>query len=153
MKSILIAALLAFFTPAHACDCATASKPKCECGTNCKCKGSKVIQTESGLSYKDLKIGTGLTPQTGQTVEVHYTGWLQQNGQKFDSSVDRGEPFHFQIGKGQVIPGWDEGVATMKVGGTRELIIPANLAYGDRAVGTIPANSTLKFEVQLLGVE
>jgi peptidylprolyl isomerase len=114
----------------------------------------KPIQTPSGLSYKDTTEGTGATPQSGQNVVVHYTGWLKQNDQKFDSSVDRGEPFKFQIGKGQVIPGWDEGVATMKVGGKRQLIIPAELAYGASGVpGAIPPNSTLVFDVELLKVE
>lgn len=115
----------------------------------------ETTQTPSGLSYNDEKVGDGATPQTGQTVIVHYTGWLEKkDGTKFDSSVDRGEPFSFQIGKGQVIPGWDEGVGTMKVGGKRQLIIPANLAYGTRgAGGVIPPNATLVFDVELLGVE
>jgi peptidylprolyl isomerase len=110
-------------------------------------------QTPSGLSYKDEKVGEGPTPQKGQTVIVHYTGRLL-DGTKFDSSVDRGTPFSFHIGKGEVIPGWDEGVGTMKVGGKRQLTIPANLAYGERgAGGTIPPNATLVFDVELLGVE
>ena len=109
--------------------------------------------TPSGLQYEDLTVGTGATPQKGQIVEVHYTGWLL-DGTKFDSSVDRGQPFTFPLGQGQVIPGWDEGVATMKVGGKRILVIPANLAYGDRgAGGAIPPGATLKFEVELLGVK
>ena len=154
MKSILIAGLLAFLSPAHACDCVNTGKATCNCEKKCNCKGSKIVKTASGLSYKDLKVGTGTSPQTGQSVVVHYTGWLQQNDQKFDSSVDRGDPFRFQIGKGQVIPGWDEGVTTMKVGGTRELIIPADLAYGARGVpGAIPPNATLRFKVELLKVE
>ena len=118
---------------------------------------TKPIQTPSGLSYKDIKVGEGATPQKGQTVIVHYTGWLQENNQKgkqFDSSVDRGEPFSFQIGQGQVIAGWDEGVATMKVGGKRQLIIPAALGYGAQgAPGAIPPNATLIFDVELLGVK
>ena len=114
----------------------------------------KTVQTPSGLSYKDTKEGEGATPKSGQTVVVHYTGWLKQNDQKFDSSVDRGEPFKFHIGKSEVIPGWDEGVATMKVGGKRQLIIPAELAYGARGVpGAIPPNATLVFDVELLKVE
>jgi len=153
MKSLLIAGILALLTPAHAhvCDCTSKGKATCDCGPNCKCKG---IQTPSGLSYKELKVGKGAVPQAGQTVVVHYTGWLQENNKKFDSSVDRGDPFHFHLGKGEVIPGWDEGVATMKVGGKRHLIIPAALAYGAQGVpGAIPPNATLVFDVELLGVE
>jgi peptidylprolyl isomerase len=101
----------------------------------------------------DLKVGDGASPQTGQRVKVHYTGWLT-DGKKFDSSVDRGSPFEFAIGRGQVIKGWDEGVATMKVGGKRKLIIPAQLGYGARgAGGVIPPNATLVFEVELLGLQ
>lgn len=114
---------------------------------------TKTVTTESGLQYIDLTPGTGALPKTGQTVKVHYTGWLE-NGKKFDSSVDRGEPFDFTIGVGQVIKGWDEGVSTMKVGGKRKLIIPAKLGYGDRgAGGVIPPGATLIFEVELLGVQ
>ena len=113
----------------------------------------KVIQTASGLEYVEITEGTGASPKTGDTVSVHYTGWLK-SGQKFDSSVDRSEPFEFPIGKGRVIKGWDEGVATMKVGGKRKLIIPAHLGYGDRgAGGVIPPGATLVFEVELLGVQ
>ncbi|MDS3859316.1 FKBP-type peptidyl-prolyl cis-trans isomerase [Thermosynechococcaceae cyanobacterium BACA0444] len=109
--------------------------------------------TPSGLKYRDLKVGTGVEPKKGQVVVVDYTGTLT-NGKTFDSSRDRGQPFQFTIGVGQVIKGWDEGVGTMRVGGRRELVIPANLAYGSRAVGgVIPANSTLVFDVELLGVK
>ena len=103
------------------------------------------------LKIDDIVVGTGNSPKQGQTVVVHYTGWLI-DGTKFDSSLDRGEPFEFQIGVGQVIQGWDQGVATMKVGGKRKLTIPPELAYGDRDVGDglIPAKSTLVFEVELL---
>src|SRR5262245_36555682 len=112
----------------------------------------KTQKTASGLQYIDLKEGTGASPQTGQTAVVHYTGWLV-DGKKFDSSKDRGQPFTFAVGRGQVIKGWDEGVATMKVGGTRKLIIPPELGYGARgAGGVIPPNATLKFEVELLEV-
>jgi FKBP-type peptidyl-prolyl cis-trans isomerase len=112
----------------------------------------KVIQTASGLEYVEITEGTGAGPKTGDTVSVHYTGWLK-SGKKFDSSVDRGEPFEFPIGKGRVIKGWDEGVGTMKVGGKRKLIIPAHLGYGERgAGGVIPPGATLVFEVELLGV-
>src|SRR5512144_835584 len=101
-------------------------------------------KTSSGLQFEDTKPGTGASPKTGQTCVMHYTGWLWQNGQKgskFDSSVDRGRPFEFQIGRGMVIKGWDEGVASMKVGGKRTLLIPAALGYGSRgAGGVIPPN-------------
>jgi len=120
-------------------------------------KESKMITTPSGLMYEDLKVGTGASPQPGQTCVMHYTGWLWENGvkgKKFDSSVDRGKPFPFPIGAGRVIRGWDEGVATMKVGGRRILVIPPDLAYG--APGrppVIPPSATLCFEVELLEVK
>ena len=113
--------------------------------------------TASGLQITDTKVGTGASPRRGQTCVMHYTGWLYENGQKgkkFDSSLDRGQPFEFPIGTGRVIAGWDEGVATMKVGGKRTLIIPPTLGYGARgAGGVIPPNATLIFEVELLGVK
>ena len=115
------------------------------------------VTTPSGLKYIDTKVGTGAAPKTGQTCVMHYTGWLYDGGKKgakFDSSVDRGQPFEFKIGQRQVIGGWDEGVATMKVGGKRTLIIPPELGYGARGAGnTIPANATLIFDVELLGVK
>ena len=115
------------------------------------------ISTPSGLQYADTQPGTGASPKTGQTCVMHYTGWLYQNGTKgakFDSSLDRGRPFEFSIGVGQVIKGWDEGVATMQVGGKRTLIIPPALGYGERgAGGVIPPNATLMFDVELLGVK
>jgi len=112
--------------------------------------------TASGLQYEDVVAGSGDEAQKGDEVRVHYTGWLYENGaagRKFDSSKDRNEPFEFPLGAGHVIRGWDEGVAGMKVGGTRRLIIPADLGYGARgAGGVIPPNATLLFEVELLGV-
>jgi len=117
----------------------------------------KTMTTQSGLQITDTKVGDGATPKTGQTCVMHYTGWLYQNGakgKKFDSSADRGEPFEFAIGTHQVIRGWDEGVATMKVGGKRTLIIPPELGYGARgAGGVIPPNATLVFDVELLDVK
>ena len=117
----------------------------------------KTMTTASGLQITDSKVGTGATPKPGQTCVMHYTGWLYENGvkgKKFDSSVDRGEPFEFPIGQGRVIPGWDEGVASMKVGGKRTLIIPPALGYGGRgAGGVIPPNATLMFDVELLAVK
>jgi FKBP-type peptidyl-prolyl cis-trans isomerase len=113
----------------------------------------KTVTTPSGLKYVELKEGTGATPKPGQTVEVHYVGTLE-NGTQFDSSRDRGQPFSFKIGVGQVIKGWDEGVSTIKVGGRRKLIIPSELGYGARgAGGVIPPNATLIFDVELLGVK
>jgi peptidylprolyl isomerase len=117
----------------------------------------KPMTTPSGLQIIDSKVGTGASPKTGQTCVMHYTGWLYENGakgKKFDSSVDRGQPFEFPIGTHRVIPGWDEGVATMKVGGKRTLIIPPQLGYGERgAGGVIPPNATLIFDVELLGIK
>jgi FKBP-type peptidyl-prolyl cis-trans isomerase FkpA len=110
------------------------------------------ITTPSGLRYADLVEGTGASPAAGDRVEVHYTGWLE-NGTKFDSSVDRKEPFVFPLGLSRVIKGWDEGVTSMKVGGKRRLVIPAHLGYGDRGAGrVIPPGATLVFEVELLRI-
>ena len=117
----------------------------------------RAMTTASGLQIIDTTVGTGPSPKTGQTCVMHYTGWLYENGakgKKFDSSVDRGQPFEFPIGQGRVIKGWDEGVATMKVGGKRTLIIPPALGYGARGAGAaIPPNATLLFDVELLGVK
>lgn len=110
-------------------------------------EGGKTVTTASGLKYIDEVVGKGASPSVGKHVKVHYTGTLE-NGKKFDSSVDRDQPFTFVIGVGQVIPGWDEGVMTMKVGGKRKLIIPPNLGYGARgAGGVIPPNATLLFDL------
>ena len=119
---------------------------------------AKPVTTSSGLQMIDTKAGTGASPRSGQTVVVHYTGWLYVNGakgKKFDSSVDRGQPFEFPIGQGRVIQGWDQGVATMKIGGKRTLIIPPALGYGAQGAGggVIPPNATLIFDVELLGVK
>jgi FKBP-type peptidyl-prolyl cis-trans isomerase len=117
----------------------------------------KPMTTASGLQIIDSTIGTGVSPKPGQTCVMHYTGWLYEDGKKgkkFDSSVDRNEPFEFPIGQHRVIAGWDEGVATMKVGGKRTLIIPPALGYGARgAGGVIPPNATLMFDVELLAVK
>ncbi len=113
----------------------------------------KPVTTASGLKYWDIKVGDGPVAKSGMKVKVHYTGWLT-NGKKFDSSVDRGQPFEFDLGRGMVIKGWDEGVAGMKVGGKRQLQIPPELGYGSRgAGGVIPPNATLIFDVELLGVK
>jgi peptidylprolyl isomerase len=116
-----------------------------------------MTKTPSGLQYEDTVTGTGASPAKGQTCVMHYTGWLWQDGgkgSKFDSSVDRGSPFTFPIGTGRVIKGWDEGVASMKVGGKRTLLIPAELGYGARgAGGVIPPGATLLFEVELLDLK
>lgn len=115
-----------------------------------------MTKTATGLSYEDTRAGTGATPKSGQTCSMHYTGWLYENGTKgakFDSSKDRGQPFSFPLGVGRVIKGWDEGVASMQVGGARTLVIPPDLGYGARgAGGVIPPNATLLFEVELLDV-
>ena len=115
-----------------------------------------MTQTPSGLQYEDTQVGDGATPSRGQSCVMHYTGWLWVNGAKgakFDSSVDRGKPFVFPIGQGRVIKGWDEGVATMRIGGKRTLLIPPELGYGARGAGAaIPPGATLLFEVELLAI-
>jgi peptidylprolyl isomerase len=120
-------------------------------------QGSSMTTTPSGLQYEDTVVGKGAAPETGQICVMHYTGWIYDGGKKgakFDSSLDRGQPFEFPLGTGRVIKGWDEGVAGMKVGGKRTLIIPAELGYGARgAGGVIPPNATLIFDVELLGVK
>jgi FKBP-type peptidyl-prolyl cis-trans isomerase len=116
--------------------------------------GGKVVELPSGLKYEDEKVGDGEEAKTGDTVEVHYTGRLADTGEEFDSSLNRGEPFKFKLGEGEVIKGWDEGVVGMKVGGKRKLTIPANLGYGEEgSPPKIPRNATLVFDVELLRVE
>ena len=142
-KLVLIAAIAAF---------ASLSSPSNASAQS----GGSPVTTSSGLQIKDIKAGTGASPKTGQTCVMHYTGWLYVDGKKdkkFDSSVDRGQPFEFPIGTKRVIAGWDEGVASMKVGGKRELIIPPALGYGARgAGGVIPPNATLQFDIELIKV-
>lgn len=138
--------LLATATATVAAACPAVAQPQ-----------GKTMTTQSGLKFIDTTVGTGASPKAGQTCVMHYTGWLSnggEKGKKFDSSVDRGSPFEFPIGKQRVIAGWDEGVATMKVGGKRTLIIPPELGYGARgAGGVIPPNATLIFDVELLAVK
>ena len=146
MRWWLIIAFLAIL--GVACSQSEAPNPT----TEVQMASNDTTTTESGLEYKDLIVGEGEAARSGATAIVHYTGWLL-DGTKFDSSVDRGTPFEFTLGAGQVIKGWDEGVGSMNVGGKRELIIPADLGYGDRGAGNvIPAGATLKFEVELLGL-
>src|ERR1700694_1341829 len=148
LKSACLIAIVIFMAIALFAQSGT-KKPDNSAPTKVTGDGTK---TADGLQYWDIKVGTGPVATAGQTVKVHYTGWLT-NGKKFDSSVDRGEPFTFNLGGGQVIKGWDEGVAGMKVGGKRQLRIPPALAYGDRgAGGAVPPNATLIFDVDLLGV-
>jgi FKBP-type peptidyl-prolyl cis-trans isomerase len=111
-----------------------------------------LVKTASGLQYAELKVGDGAEAVAGKNVSVHYTGWLE-DGTKFDSSLDRGQPFTLMLGTGQVIKGWDEGLVGMKVGGSRQLIIPSDLGYGPQGTGPIPGGATLIFEVQLLDVK
>jgi len=150
---ILVIALLALATllvAQTATTQETAAKPAAN--TPAKVTGAP-IKTASGLEYWDIKVGTGAVAQSGQHVKVDYTGWLT-NGKKFDSSVGTGKPFEFTLGASQVIKGWDEGVAGMKVGGKRQLRIPPDLAYGAKGYpGVIPANSTLIFDVHLIDVK
>ncbi len=158
MKRKTALLLSAAFVAALAAAPALADDPKPTPAPGAEKKSeSKMTKTPSGLQYEDTKVGTGASPQKGQMAVVHYTGWLWENGakgKKFDSSVDRGTPFSFPVGKGQVIKGWDEGVATMKVGGQRILIIPPDLGYGSRgAGGAIPPNATLIFEVELIEIK
>lgn len=144
MKTLIKVSTLALLALLFAIPAIAATEGKKESG--------KIVTTATGLKYIDIIVGKGASPTAGKQVKVHYTGTLE-NGKKFDSSVDRNEPFSFAIGVGQVIAGWDEGVMTMKVGGKRKLIIPAKLGYGaSGAGGVIPPNATLHFDVELLEV-
>ncbi|MGH9678523.1 MAG: FKBP-type peptidyl-prolyl cis-trans isomerase [Candidatus Acidiferrales bacterium] len=144
-------ALLIFFVVAGMAYGCGGSSSKTDTSSPTKVQGPGTTM-QAGLQYWDIVVGTGAAAVPGSTVKVHYTGWLT-NGQKFDSSVDRGEPFSFTLGAGQVIKGWDEGVAGMKVGGKRQLRIPPDLGYGASGTGgVIPPNATLIFDVQLLDV-
>lgn len=148
-----IAVVILFFAAAAVLLAQTAkgaAKPNTSAPTKVTGDG---VKTADGLQYWDIKVGTGTEAKDGNTVKVHYTGWLT-TGKKFDSSVDAGTPFEFTIGKNEVIKGWDEGVSGMKVGGKRQLRIPPDLAYGERGYpGAIPANATLIFDIQLLDVK
>lgn len=155
MKNIIFTLFLATaVTSVEACpDCDDADTSKVTTESSQKkanTKGGKTMTDK--LQIVDTVVGTGDEAKKGDTVEVHYVGTLL-NGQKFDSSRDRSQTFSFTVGQGRVIQGWDEGIPGMKVGGTRELTIPADMAYGDRGVGRIPANSTLKFEVELVSIK
>jgi peptidylprolyl isomerase len=157
-RRALLAGVLSSAVAVAGCQSATVSAPPPSATAPVqKERTTNMISTPSGLQYEDTVEGTGASPKTGQTCVMHYTGWLWENGakgKKFDSSLDRGQPFEFPIGQGRVIKGWDEGVATMKIGGKRTLLIPPGLGYGARgAGGVIPPNATLLFEVELLGVK
>jgi len=151
VEKLLILFLVITAVAIAACSDKDTKPPAAARPTAAEATGSAVT-TPSGLSYVDIAAGTGPQPTPGKPVKVHYTGWLE-NGTRFDSSVDRGEPFAFTIGVGEVIPGWDEGVMTMKVGGKRRLTVPPHLGYGAAGAGAvIPPNATLIFEVELLDV-
>ena len=148
MRWLLILVFLA--TLGVACGSSSDSDSETKSNSEVNMADEETITTASGLQIKTIVAGTGDKAEAGKTVVVHYTGWLL-DGTKFDSSVDRGTPFEFQLGAGRVIKGWDEGVATMNIGGKVELIIPPGLAYGATgAGGAIPANATLKFEIEFL---
>ncbi|MGD0417749.1 MAG: FKBP-type peptidyl-prolyl cis-trans isomerase [Terriglobales bacterium] len=151
MKTLILAITLLALAGLIAAQAAPAQKAANASGPT-KVTGAPT-KTASGLEYWDIKVGIGAVAQSGQHVKVDYTGWLT-NGKKFDSSVGTGHPFDFMLGAGQVIKGWDEGIAGMKVGGKRQLRIPPDLAYGDKGFTTvIPPNSTLIFDVQLIDVK
>lgn len=140
MKNILIVSLIAFSLAFLGCSSSKETSKE---------QASKMIKTESGLQYEDIRLGSGDAVKSGQKLTVHYEGTLS-DGTKFDNSYDRNQPFEFVIGKGQVIKGWEEGLLGMRIGGKRKLIIPAELGYGANSAGAIPANSELIFEIELL---
>ena len=149
-KKALLLAGLSFF----AFGCSTPEATQASKGGKMSSAPEKPSAAPAGLGIVDEVVGTGAEATADHEVSVHYTGWLQSDGKKFDSSLDRGQPFQFQLGAGQVIQGWDKGVAGMKVGGKRKLTIPADMGYGERgAGGAIPPNATLLFDVELLGVK
>ena len=155
-KGIIVALAAAILMVMFACSpgpavCETPSERSNDMTDGPPTVSGEPVTTGSGLKYIDIEPGSGDSPEPGQTVVVHYTGWLE-DGTKFDSSLDRGQPFSFPIGAGRVIRGWDEGVATMQLCGQRRLIIPPDLAYGARGQGPIPSNATLIFDVELLEV-
>jgi FKBP-type peptidyl-prolyl cis-trans isomerase FkpA len=152
-KYVTVIAMILALTAAFAVAQSAAKKTASNTNAPTKVTGDGV-KTPSGLAYWDIRVGTGEVAKEGSHVRVHYTGWLT-NGKKFDSSVDAGKPFDFTIGNGEVIKGWEEGVAGMKVGGKRQLRIPPALGYGAEGTpgGPIPPNATLIFDVQLLGVQ
>ena len=144
---VVSAAVLSLLGGAHA------RNPSSATGPPRLLPGPKTITTDSGLQYIDLAVGKGATPKNGQTVIVHYTGWLD-DGLQFTSSRDQDKPFGFPPGSGRVIKGWDEGVASMRVGGRRRLIVPSELAYGSRGIpGIVPSNAQLTFDIELLRIE
>jgi FKBP-type peptidyl-prolyl cis-trans isomerase len=149
-KYVAVVAVMLGLTAVFVLAQSAAQKPNTSAPTKVTGDG---VKTDSGLVYWDIRVGNGAVAKEGSHVRVHYTGWLT-NGKKFDSSVDAGKPFDFTIGNGEVIKGWEEGVAGMKVGGKRQLRIPGALGYGAEGYpGVIPANATLIFDVQLLGVQ
>jgi FKBP-type peptidyl-prolyl cis-trans isomerase len=152
VKSVLLAAIVGLATTAGLAQIAASKTARPAAGGPSKVTGNPT-KTDSGLQYWDIKVGTGAMAISGHTVKVHYTGWLT-TGKKFDTSVGTGKPFKFNLGAGEVIKGWDEGVAGMKVGGKRQLRIPPELAYGDQgSPGAIPPGATLIFDVLLVAVE